>query len=221
MTKKNPNNLKPKRTENLFTLKVKTESSALGILKTLLVITLIAIQASILILTSIFFMNVFRWYFTFSIIMSIITCIHILSSNRYGQSKATWIFFMFISFGFGYFIYILSDEHILFAKSKKKYQKIYKSTKKLSSDIEFPTNTPADIIDTCTLLKNYGNFAAHTNTIAKYFPSGAQFYDDVLETLESAENFIFMEYFIISNGVLLQRIIDILKIKALIWRLMT
>ena len=54
----------------------------------------------------------------------------------------------------------------------------------------------------------------HSNTSAEYFPSGELLFQRLLQTLEQAEHFIFLEYFIISEGHLWDSVLDILKQKA-------
>ena len=57
-------------------------------------------------------------------------------------------------------------------------------------------------------------FPVYGDTTAKYYPLGDHGYDDLLAALESAEKFIFMEYFIITPGKLWDSIVDILARKA-------
>ncbi|MBQ7344031.1 MAG: cardiolipin synthase [Clostridia bacterium] len=52
------------------------------------------------------------------------------------------------------------------------------------------------------------------DTRQTYFPSGEAMWESMLRDLESAESFIFMEYFIIEEGVFWNSILDILKRKA-------
>ncbi len=55
---------------------------------------------------------------------------------------------------------------------------------------------------------------AYTNTETAYFPTGAAFFPTFLEELEKAENYIFLEYFIISEGSMWSEIVDVLTRKA-------
>ena len=48
----------------------------------------------------------------------------------------------------------------------------------------------------------------------KYYPLGEEMYADMLRALESAEHFIFLEYFIIQPGKMWDGIAEILKRKA-------
>ena len=148
-----------------------------------------------------------------SMVLTIVSSIHVLSSDYHGQAKATWILFLLISFGFGYILYFFSHKSVMFAKSKRKYNKIYKNCEAL----KLPNNevvADPDTINSCAYLYNSGNFVSHTNTKLKYFPSGTSFFDDVLDELKKAKDFIFIEFFIVSTGTLLSRILDVLKEKS-------
>lgn len=57
-------------------------------------------------------------------------------------------------------------------------------------------------------------FPLYDNTDVRYYPSGEAFFADLLPALESAEHFIFLEFFIISQGEMWQAILDILRRKA-------
>ena len=212
---KNINNSgKIKQSDHIFALKIKTESKGLGILKTLIVLFLIVLQALFLVLSYTYLLQVFKWYLILAILLSMISCLFVLSSDYHGQAKATWILFLLVCFSFGYVIYFLSDKHILFAKSRKRYNYIFKQTSNLQSQISCEKLDNLDIKTECSYLYNAGGFVASKSSKTKYFPSGAGFYDDVLQQLEKAEEFIFIEFFIISDGVLLDRVLNILKQKA-------
>ena len=53
-----------------------------------------------------------------------------------------------------------------------------------------------------------------TGTSSEFFSTGEAYFDSLIEDLKSAKSFIFIEYFIISNGVLWESIHGILKEKA-------
>ena len=55
-----------------------------------------------------------------------------------------------------------------------------------------------------------------TNTKQEYFPLGEEMYERMLTDLETAEKFIYMEYFIIEEGKFWNSILKILKEKAAI-----
>lgn len=58
------------------------------------------------------------------------------------------------------------------------------------------------------------DFLLYRNTAATYFSSGTAFFEDALRRMEKAERFIFLEYFILAEGKLWDRMQSILTEKA-------
>ena len=54
-------------------------------------------------------------------------------------------------------------------------------------------------------------FLLYRDTAAVYFPTGADFFEDALTRMEKAERFIFLEYFILAEGQLWDRVLSILS----------
>lgn len=63
-------------------------------------------------------------------------------------------------------------------------------------------------------LENYSSAPCYPNTITHYHSSGEASFYAMLSQLRSAKHFIFLEYFIISRGVIWQSILDILSFKS-------
>lgn len=63
-------------------------------------------------------------------------------------------------------------------------------------------------------VRDWANFPVYENTATKYYSRGEEMFPDMLEALESAQHFIFMEFFIVEEGEMFGRILDILKRKA-------
>ena len=205
---------KIKSNQNIFTLKVKTESNGLGVLKTLLVMVLIFLQLALIISSYYFFLKIFHWYFAVSLILTGITCIYVLSSDIHGQAKAMWVLFLLLCFSFGYVIYFLSDKKILFRKARLKYANIEQQHKQNGGQLNISRITNQEEKTVAQYLYNVGNFIPSLNSRVNYLSSGNKVFDSVIEELQKATQFIFIEYFILSNGVLFNRIFDILKQKA-------
>ncbi len=203
------------RSADTRVVRVKTEGSGLGALKTLIVMGIIFAQLGIMLYLYIEIALAFRWYMLISFILSGITCIYVLSSNKNSLSKAVWIIFLLIGFSFGYVIYLISDERIFFSRAKKKYKRIFAESEKYipeykDGEIEADTS----VINDGKYLYNTGKFANYKNTELEYYPSGAALFDDVIEECRRAEKFIFMEFFIMADGVLFNRFYDVLAERA-------
>lgn len=63
-------------------------------------------------------------------------------------------------------------------------------------------------------VRDWAKFPVYENTATKYYTRGEEMFPDMLAALEEAEHFIFMEFFIVEEGQMFGRILDILKRKA-------
>lgn len=193
-------------------IKAKAERNGLGLLKTLSIIVLVAFQLSLFIVSYLYIATYVEYYLLFSLVATFAACLHVICSKRNSLSKPVWILFLLITFAFGYIFYFLSDERIFWHKSKKRYDKILAKVK------NYKTNTTDNIIlenleETASYLKKSG-FPAYSSTESTYFSDGAPFMNALTEKLKSAKKFIFIEFFIISDGKVFSRIFDILKEKV-------
>ncbi|UUX32976.1 cardiolipin synthase [Fundicoccus culcitae] len=63
-------------------------------------------------------------------------------------------------------------------------------------------------------IHDYGDSPVYTNTGVTYFPAGETMMDTLLKDLEEAKEHIFIEFFIIEDGLMMSQIFDVLKKKA-------
>ena len=68
--------------------------------------------------------------------------------------------------------------------------------------------------DLLTYLNRSGCFPAFAETETTFFPLGEDKFEAMLRELAKAEKYIFMEYFIIEEGYMWGRILDVLQRKA-------
>ena len=67
-----------------------------------------------------------------------------------------------------------------------------------------------DCLPQARYLQEYAGFPLYVHTRTEYFPSGEAFFKKVLVELEKAERYIFLEFFILQEGEMLNPILDIL-----------
>ena len=187
---------KIKSNDNSYAVKVRTESNGLGVIKTLIVLLLIAVQAAVLVLTQMYLVNFFRGFAMFSVVMTIVTCIYVLSSDFHGQAKATWILFLLGCFGFGYIFYFMSDKRIVFAKERKHFAKIFDHNKNLLSQNDLSKLKKSQTKSICNYLYQTGNFRSYFDSKTTYYTSGAKLFDEIIHQLKQAKKFIFIEIII-------------------------
>lgn len=63
-------------------------------------------------------------------------------------------------------------------------------------------------------IREWGHFPLYRRTSTRYYKCGEEMFPDMLAALESAEHFIFLEYFIIEEGYMFDTVVDILERKA-------
>lgn len=70
------------------------------------------------------------------------------------------------------------------------------------------------LLNTVGYIREKGPYPAWSGTGTRYYPLGDDAFEDMLSDLKNAEHFIFLEYFIISEGKMWDSIFEILKEKA-------
>ncbi len=63
-------------------------------------------------------------------------------------------------------------------------------------------------------IRDWARFPLYRNSKTKYYPSGEAMFADMIGAMERAEEFIFLEYFIIDEGIMLKTIVEILERKV-------
>lgn len=182
-------------------------------IKTFIFLSILALQVGLFVGLHLIFTLSYKTTILASFIISLITCIYCLSSSKNSHSKAVWIIFLLLFFPFAYIFYFLSDERILFFKSRKRYKAIFKNSLEYNN-LQKSKSPNKAVQNDCNFLYKAGDFGTYTNTNLQYFSSGESFFKDVVSRLKQATSFIFIEFFIISDGKLLDEILDILKEKV-------
>ncbi|MBQ6554163.1 MAG: cardiolipin synthase [Firmicutes bacterium] len=144
--------------------------------------------------------------------------LHILNSDENPSYKIAWLLpvAIFPVFGALIFLFFKLQPSVKVINSKLKHN-IFKSRKYLKQDKkvlnEYCAQYPAGE-GFSRYMDNYAGYPVCGNTDAVYFPLGDEMYPVLLEKLESAKSFIFMEFFIIDRGEMWESIFEILKRKA-------
>ncbi len=193
-------------------IRIRTEHNNVGLIKGAMALLFVFLQLAIIISLVVFFVSAVRWYLIFCYVISLITAVYVLSSDRSAQSKAIWVLFILVAFIVGFVVFWLSEDRFVYRRARKRHHKIFKRSNCFVQPYEPPEVGDAAKAD-CRFLYNAGGFLPYGNSGVEYYPSGALLFDDVILSLEKAEKFIFIEFFIICDGVLLDRVWDILERK--------
>jgi cardiolipin synthase len=150
--------------------------------------------------------------------LSIIVCVHVLNKHEKAAYKITWIFLIMLFPIFGGILYVFFYSQ----SNPRKLRRIIARNQEASREAFYlcgdrlPDLLRAhpEFKPQAQYLQDFSGFPVYAHTKSLYFDSGEAFFRRVLEELEKAERYIFLEFFILQEGVMLDPIIAILERKA-------
>lgn len=141
--------------------------------------------------------------------------IHIIASDDNPDYKIPWLLFVLIIPIAGFMLYFLFYSRKLQKKFRKRLNTLkgytYEADEGLIAELEEENPVAAA---QARMLCNIAETHLFTNTRQEYFPLGEDMFRRLLLDLDLAEKFIYMEYFIVEEGIFWNAILDILKKKA-------
>ncbi len=147
-------------------------------------------------------------------LLSLLVMLYIVNEKESNAYKLAWCIPILLFPLVGGFAYLIAKSRTIHKKAKRHMLRTREDVKKQMppcQNIEKPCLFGKDTL--YRYLKN-NEFSAHVVDDVRYYSMGKEMYSDLLEDLKSAEHFIFMEYFIIQEGVMWNGILDILLEKA-------
>jgi len=164
-------------------------------------------------------MSALSYIFTFCVIL------YVINRDEIPELKLPWLILFLVLPVISAFIFILFSG----TEQTKKLTKAYgEAEKELSRFQELDTSkTPImeslekenlDAYLQANYIHRVTGMSCHDSSKSTYYPVGEDFHKALLEALQKAEHFIFMEYFIIGQGVMWDSIHDILlqKVRQLV-----
>lgn len=151
-------------------------------------------------------------------LISFLVSLYIVVKNDNSAYKLLWVFLIMSVPIFGGLLYLLFNFQLSSRWFSKKISKTEEKSKKYSllpesgykkAETEIPRHMPQ-----IQYLQNCLGFPVYTNSKAKYLSPGERKFECMLKELEKAENYIFLEYFIIQEGIMWDSILEILKRKV-------
>lgn len=183
------------------------------------VIVLVILLELVLFIT--FFNYIIRYmsfFIVFFVLIAIAMIVYLVHTETTPEVKLSWIAVVILIPIAGALIYIWIHTELGFKKKKRAIEKMEKETEKYEHDDKDVWNrmqeTPGSYNGTASYLRNKGGFSVFDGTDVEYLPSGEAFFEAMLDELEKAEHFIFMEFFIIQEGYMWGRVLDVLERKA-------
>ena len=148
-------------------------------------------------------------------LFSLICVLFILNHTERPSSKLNWIIIILLFPFFGVLFYLLFGNGRPTAKMAKKIQKC----KRENMEILHEFKTEGSLLktrstETGRYLQKYTGYPAYSSGSVEFFPSGEEFFPEMLKEMDKAKEFILVEYFIIASGKMWQAFKDMLLKKA-------
>jgi len=179
---------------------------------------LVIIQLAFIFYTAYSYSSGSVWAYLISAFISGLTVIIIINRRGNPDHKMAWIIFILVFPIFGITVFLLWGGGRVLPHIRKK-MKICEShyTPYLKSDNEIRDRLKYyDLIHSrqADYLTGETKFPLYDKSHIEFLPSGETFLKDLLEELKEAEKYIYLEFFILAEGVMWEQIHAILKEKA-------
>ncbi len=187
------------------------------VFRALIVVSSIVLQIYILYLIFNVFNNPLVLY-ALLLIVSIATTLYIILQDMKPDFKLSWIVSIWFMPFFGGLIYLMFGKRYVSKKEKDLYKQIENLRREtINNSKRTKVKIPEDINSKKQMeyLLEASNSYPYTNTQTKFYNIGEKAFNSMIKELEKAEKFIFLEYFIIEEGIMWNTIVDILEKKAL------
>lgn len=187
--------------------------------------TRIILSALLLLLQLLFMFNVVydftlqsAWAYSLSLILGVITVVIIMNRRGNPDHKIAWIVFILIFPIFGISVFLLWGGGRVAPHIKKKmrlcearYLRYLKDDSEVRDRLIYYDIAHSRQAD---YLTGESEYPLYDKTLTEYFSSGEKLLPQLLEELQKAEKYIFIEFFILAEGRMWEEIHQILKRKV-------
>lgn len=186
--------------------------------RTFMIILILLIQLVMLYFPILKYEKYSTFFYICFALMSIVVVFLIINEEINPMYKLAWIIPVVAVPVFGTLAYFFIRFQPGPAFMRKRLDMLNKKTLPLLEQNEETRNNlekeNKDAFNTARYLNATLNYPVFDNTSVEYFPVGEKMFRRMLLELEKAEEFIFLEYFIIENGIMWDAVLEILKSKA-------
>lgn len=178
----------------------------------------VLLQLIILMAMLVFLSEYFVLFNTILLILSIVTSIYIVNIDENPAYKLTWVMLIMALPVLGGITYILFGGHKVPKELSIRDNQAFSEFKDhVIQDEKTYQKLANDSISACKqfyYLWNCASFPVYEHSQTTYYDSGEAKWEALKEALKQAQKYIFLEYFIIAEGIMWQEILDILIQKS-------
>lgn len=144
--------------------------------------------------------------------------LYLLNHPMNSNAKITWLVLVMLFPVFGASLFWFTQLELGHRMQKARLKHLVDSTKtsiqQEESVLEAVTAESQDMASLVHYLSRSGCFPVYDKTDVKYFPCGEAKFEELLIQLKKAKDFIFLEYFIVEEGIMWGQVLEILAQKA-------
>ena len=183
-----------------------------------LILVLLAMQV-------LFLFSIFHWFEAFLphiyggvVIFTFFMVLYLLNSAMDPTAKITWLVVVMLLPVFGALLFLYTQKNIGHRALKKRYAEL--NTETAETLVQSPETAQAlgqsdpGAAALARYVQRSGCYPVYDHTAVTYFPLGEDKFREMLIQLEQAKRFIFLEYFIVDEGEMWGKILEILARKA-------
>ena len=187
--------------------------SRLGLIMLLFLIQLLFFVAGLF-----WFNSLLPQIFGGSTVISLLMVLYLINTRIDPTAKITWLIIIMLLPVFGSLLFLYTQLEIGHRAFKERFRQITEETRgEIKQDEAVLKKFREEAPGAAALsqyIKRSGCFPVYENTDVSYYPVGEDMFEEMLKQLEQAEHFIFSEYFIIDEGEMWGRVLEILSRKA-------
>ena len=186
--------------------------------RTGVVILLLLLQVALVVLWIIGLSDYMPHFMAFMTILDVIMVFVVINSPMDSTAKITWLVIISVLPVFGALFYLYCWTNLGHRKLKQKVEELTEKEQELIVQDPDVLRQIKDISPETAGMAHYirrtGCYPIYNNTDVRYFSMGEDMLETMLWELDKAEDFIFLEYFIINEGIMWGKILEILARKV-------
>ena len=156
-------------------------------------------------------------YYGGSMLVGLVVALMVVNRKGNPAAKLTWIMLIMLFPIFAVPFYLFVNMEWGHRLTRARLEEIGKKTTgflpERPEDMEALAEADPGAAGLASYLGRMGSHPAYRNSGAVYYPVGEKAFAAMLEALESAKDFIFMEYFIVEEGYMWGRVLSVLERK--------
>ena len=183
-----------------------------------LIALFLLLQAALLVAFFGYLRDYIPHYYTIMTVFSVVMALLVLNGPHDPTAIITWILVIAVLPAFGASLYFYTQSDVGHRMLKDRSAKMISATRGMIPQnretwSHFLVQAP-DAVGLNRYVNRTGCFPVYENCDVRYFPLGDAMFPELLRQLEAAEQFIFLEFFIVDEGVMWGKVLEILARKA-------